>query len=403
VSWQRARHVADRLPADDPDRTSMRIAPRTLLCGTAWRVSASAAHTGFDELRDLAAAAGDKVSLAIGMTGLLMTQALHDRPRESSRLASEFTGLLESIGDPTLMLGLSFAAITAKYFAGEMTEILRLAQRAIDLAEGDPTKGNLIVGSPLAFAIDGRAGARWALGLAGWRDDFDQAIAVAGAVDPMLQVILIADYYTLALLNGSLLPDATALRDTAEALAIAERFGDDPALFMALEARGIVLVHQDGPQREHGFDLLAQVREAGLQKRISLLVVPVVDIQIAKERLRTGDLDGAIELSRTVIDDLFSRGEMIYRGPATSVLVEALLRRNADGDVQQAQAAIDRLAAVPTEPGFVLHELPLLRLRALLARAHGDEAAYHDYRDRYHDMATSLGFEGHMAWAEAMT
>jgi adenylate cyclase len=402
VSWQRARHVADRLPADDPDRTSMRIAPRTLLCGTAWRVSASVADTGFDELRDLAAAAGDTVSLAIGMTGLLMTQALHDRPRESSRLASEYTGLLDSIGDPTLMLGLSFAAITAKYFAGEMTETLRLAQRAIDLAEGDPTKGNLIVGSPLAFAIDGRAGARWALGLAGWRDDFDQAIAVAGAVDPMLQVILIADYYTLALLNGSLLPDATALRDTAEALAIAERFGDDPALFMALEARGIVLVHQDGPQREHGFDLLAQVREAGLQKRISLIVVPVVDLQIAKDRLRTGDLDGAIELSQTVIDDLFSRGEMIYRGPPTSVLVEALLRRNADGDVAHAQAAIDRLAAVPTEPGFVLHELPLLRLRALLACAHGDDTGYRDYRDRYRAMATSLGFEGHMKWAEAM-
>ncbi len=403
VSWQRARQIADRLPPDDPDRNSMRIAPRTLLCGTAWRVSASAADTGFDELRDLAAAAGDKVSLAIGMTGLLMTQALHDRPSESSRLASEYTGLLESIADPTLMLGLSFAAITAKYFAGEMTETLRLAQRAIDLAEGDPTKGNLIVGSPLAFAIDGRAGARWALGLAGWRDDFDQAIAVAGAVDPMLQVILIADYYTLALLNGSLLPDATALRDTAEALAIAERFGDDPALFVALEARGIVLVHQNGPQREHGFDLLAQVREAGLQKRISIMVVPVVDIQIAKERLRTGDLDGAIELSRTVIDDLFSWGEMIYRGPPTSVLVEALLRRNADGDVQQAQAAIDRLAAVPTEPGFVLHELPLLRLRALLARALGDETAYRDYRDRYRAMATDLGFEGHMKWAEAMS
>ena len=132
------------------------------------------------------------------------------------------------------------------------------------------------------------------------------------------------------------------------------------------------------------------------------MVVPVVDIQIAKERLRTGDLDGAIELSRAVIDDLFSRGEMIYRGPPTSILVEALLRRNADGDVQQAQAAIDRLAAVPTEPGFVLHELPLLRLRALLAQAQGDEAAYRDYRDRYRAMAKTLGFEGHIAWAEAM-
>jgi adenylate cyclase len=399
ASWRRAQQVADQLPADDPDRTSMRIAPRTLLCGTAWRVSVSIAGTGFDELRDLAAAAGDKVSLAIGMAGLLQTQALHDRPRESSRLASECTGLLESIGDPTLTLGLSCAAMTAKYFAGEMTETLRLAQHAIDLAGGDPTKGNLIVASPLAWAFDSRGGARWALGLAGWRSDFDQAIAVAAAVDPVLQAMLTADFYTLAVLNGSLLPDATALRDTAEALAMAERSGDDSALFVALEARGVVLVRQDGPEREHGFDLLVQVREVALQERITR---PQVDIQIAEERARTGDLDGAIDLSRAVTDDLFAAGEMIYRGPATAVLVDALLRRGSHTDVQEAQAAIDRLAAVPTDPGLVLHELPLLRLRALLAKAHGDEAGYCDYRDRYRAMARTLEFEGHMAWAEAM-
>jgi adenylate cyclase len=29
--------------------------------------------------------------------------------------------------------------------------------------------------------------------------------------------------------------------------------------------------------------------------------------------------------------------------------------------------------------------------------------AYRDYRDRYRAMATELGFEGHMKWAEAMT
>ena len=87
VSWQRARQVADQLPVDDPDRTSMRIAPRTLLCGTAWRVSVSVADTGFDELRDLAAAAGDKVSLAIGMAGLL-----HDTgtARPSSRVIARW-------------------------------------------------------------------------------------------------------------------------------------------------------------------------------------------------------------------------------------------------------------------------------------------------------------------------
>ena len=39
----------------------------------------------------------------------------------------------------------------------------------------------------------------------------------------------------------------------------------------------------------------------------------------------------------------------------------------------------------------MLHEIWLLRLRALLARAHGDEAAYRDYRDRYRD-------DGDIAW-----
>ena len=82
--------------------------------------------------------------------------------------------------------------------------------------------------------------------------------------------------------------------------------------------------------------------------------------------------------------------------------MEALLSRGTDTDVEDAQTAIDQLAAVPTEPGFVTHDLYLLRLRALLAHAYGDQATYRDYRDRYRHMAKTLGFEGHMKWAEAM-
>ena len=56
TSWGRAREVADMLPVDDPDRVSMSIAPRTLLCGTVWRAGGSVADTGFDQLRDLCTA-----------------------------------------------------------------------------------------------------------------------------------------------------------------------------------------------------------------------------------------------------------------------------------------------------------------------------------------------------------
>ena len=67
----------------------------------------------------------------------------------------------------------------------------------------------------------------------------------------------------------------------------------------------------------------------------------------------------------------------------------------------EAEAAIARLAALPAD-GSVIRDIWLLRLQALLARAHGDPAAYAHFRDRYRGMAKTLGFEGHIAWAEAM-
>jgi hypothetical protein len=188
-SWQRARNVADRLPADDPDRTSMQIAPHTLLCGTAWRAGGSVADTGFDELRDLCTAADDSVSLAIGMAGLILALATHNRYREASQVAPELSDLLESIGDPTLSVGLLFAAVYPKAVAGETTESLRLAQRVIDLADGDPTAGSMIMGSPLSMAIALRGFDRMCLGIPGWQDDADAAIAMAAPLDSTSHVL----------------------------------------------------------------------------------------------------------------------------------------------------------------------------------------------------------------------
>ena len=106
---------------------------------------------------------------------------------------------------------------------------------------------------------------------------------------------------------------------------------------------------------------------------------------------------------RAATDHLVREGQLLTWGmPATGVLVETLLDRGSDGDVAEAEAAIIRLADAPAEDGIVIRDIWLLRLHALLAHTHGDEAAYRDCRDRYRDMATSLGFEGHMAWADKM-
>jgi hypothetical protein len=106
---------------------------------------------------------------------------------------------------------------------------------------------------------------------------------------------------------------------------------------------------------------------------------------------------------RAAIDHLFREGRLLVWGiPATGVLVETLLDRGDESDVAEAEAAIERLATAPTDEGLVMREIWLLRLRALLARAHDDHTAYADLSDCYRNMANTLGFEGHVDWAEQM-
>src|SRR5271170_4271430 len=130
-SWERARTIAESVPAEDLDRSAMRIAPRTMLCGTARRVQEHVVDARFDELRELCAAAGDKASLVIGMAGLVMDNAYQGRMRKASQLASEVMTLIESVDDPTLTVGLSFAPIFAKVHSAEWSDVLRWSQRVI--------------------------------------------------------------------------------------------------------------------------------------------------------------------------------------------------------------------------------------------------------------------------------
>jgi hypothetical protein len=404
LSWERARKIADSLPAEDLNRAAMRIAPRTMLCGNAYRLHMNVAGARFEELRQLCTAAGDKASLAIGMAGLVIDHLYQDRMREASRLASEAMALIESVGDPTLTVGLSFAPIYAKGESTEWCDVLRWSRRVIDMADGDPSAGNLIFGSPLSLALTTRAMARWCLGRPGWRDDLQQGLAIARSADPLTYATVVGYVYLTGIPFGVLRPDDRAVCESEDALRIAERSGDDLAVAHARMALGFALVHcPTDAERDRGQKVLTELSEVLMRWGYLLCELPLVNVYVARERARREDPDEAIALMRSAVDHLFREGQLLWWGVlATGVLVETLLDRGADGDVAEAEAAIERLAAAPTDPGFVLHELALLRLRALLARTRGDAAAYADFGDRYRDMAKTLGFEGHIAWAEAM-
>jgi adenylate cyclase len=158
---------------------------------------------------------------------------------------------------------------------------------------------------------------------------------------------------------------------------------------------------RDGTDPAIGAEVLEEVVDLG-ERQDNRLGSIAPGIALASYRARFGSLDGAIRMARALVSETFSNGETILRGPATAALVEALLRRGAGDDVLEARTLIERLAAVPTEPEFVLFDLPLLRLRALLARSDGDDAGYRDFRDRYRAMAKAVDFQGHLKLAEAM-
>ena len=204
-------------------------------------------------------------------------------------------------------------------------------------------------------------------------------------------------------LNPSCLRPGTA--GVGDALRIAERSGDDVALDLAWAALGTALVHRHADaERSSGQKLLAEASEALLRRVQNRSELPIFEVYLAREQARRGDRDEAIPLMRAAVDHMVRQGQLLGTGiAATGILVETLLERGADGDVAEAEAAITRLADAPFDDELVIREIWLLRLRALLARAHGDEARYRELRDRYRQTAKTLEFEVHIDWAEAMT
>ncbi len=401
LGWERARRVADALPDDEPNRTVIRAAPRTLLCGSTWRIFGTTPEADFHELRELCLAVDDRRSLAIAMAGLAAELTIAARLREASELASELMILLEAIGDSTLTVALCFAPIVAKHETGELSDVLRWSHDVVEMAEGDPTKGNLIIDSPLSVALAWRGIARASFGRPGWRRDFDLAFEMARGSEALSTVLAINFKYNLGIPNGIFIADDATLREIHEALAIARRSGDDVALALSLHVLATALAYRDDPDRQPALEVMDEVRQLSVRDRFARTAIPIIDAWKAREQARQGDRDGALGQLRSVVAELRSAPQFARYIAVTPILVETLLSGADEADLREAEAVIDQLASAAGDD-LVLRDIMLLRLRTMLARARDDQQQYREYRDRYRGMAKSLGFAGHMKWAEAM-
>ncbi|WP_396926487.1 AAA family ATPase [Mycolicibacterium sp.] len=398
-SWERARRIADELPDDVPGRLTMRIAPRTMLCATDFHASAVDESKGrFSELRELCSAAGDKVSLAIGMTGQVTEYLYSGRTREAATLAAEHLELLDSIGDATLTVGLSFPAFVTWFSQVEVDQTSRWSQRVIELAGDDPAMGaGFGLGSPLAAALAFRGISRWWMGEPTWREDFRDAIAMGQQVDPVTLGFVLAWTYGAAIVYGVVRSDDTVVEVSQAAVDAAERLGNDNGelvLGVSLSYRG------DDADRERGLELIEKAL-AMFRVRVPSLV-PITTVLAARERARTGDRDAALMSMREAVDTLHTEDRWGWLVAGLAILVETLLERSSSADLTEAEEAIRSLEAFRLRHDSAILDITILRLRAMLAGARDDADAYRALANEYLGMAESLRFDGHIAWAKAM-
>lgn len=392
VSWERACRIADALPDDAPDVLAKRIAPRTMLCASGWQ-AIEESRDRIEELRTLCSEAADQVSLAIGMSGLATELLYSGRSVEGSRLMSEQMELMASIGDPAV-IALGMIAFNNWFDAGEFGEILRWSDAVIDLTEGDPSTGAGIgFGSPRAAALAWHGVAAWWLGLPDWRRYLSEAWAIAQTSDPTTSAMVIGWTFGLEIAFGVLRADDARLRTIAAAVETAEGSSTAALSIVTWTLAVALLDRPSAVDRQRGLDLMDEVHGMWVRESIDFLL-PVADFCSAAERCSRGECDVVIPVLREAVDDLHRAGRPFFGVLGIHALVESLVTRCGADDLAEAEEAIDLLVSWHGDSGSAVVAITELRLRALLARAHGDDVAYCALAQSYRSMAESLGFDG---------
>ncbi|WP_253867828.1 adenylate/guanylate cyclase domain-containing protein [Mycobacterium sp. GA-1285] len=406
ASWERAARAADAFPEGDPNRTALRIVPKTMLCMSTWRVGGGLAETGFEELRELCEGSGDGLSLAIGMYGQIALLSFQHRHREASALASEQFELLQRCDGAVTALAYIHAGVMAKVLAGEAREARHIADWAAGLLEGytGADMSDDQVRTALATALIWGSVAKCVLGESDWLQSARRSAALEREVHPVrtLLVFIIGICYSFGMHTKAIVPDDRTVADTEEAVRKGREIGDVLALATACSALGLVLTSQaTEAERRRGLEAL---RESCELYEPNSIFAPAVGarVRIAEIPAALGDLDDAIEDLRSIVNTLVRNEEKLFSVEATAVLVESLLRRGGADDLREAAEHVDRFAGMPTEPGVAINEIQLLRMRARLAEAQGDAGAFRDLVERYRALAVSLGFKGHIQLADAM-
>ncbi|MEA2471354.1 MAG: hypothetical protein QOE38_2353, partial [Thermoleophilaceae bacterium] len=140
--WGKVRELADALP-ESAETAALGLTARIFALQFGWRlgISQEEAEALFVEAERLALSAGDDRAraLLIGTYGAVRGVGGGD-VRTMATLTRQAIAIAEQVGDPALYMAISGGAY-ALFCSGEYREAVAICDRAIELADGDPTVG----------------------------------------------------------------------------------------------------------------------------------------------------------------------------------------------------------------------------------------------------------------------
>ncbi|OBF96101.1 adenylyl cyclase [Mycobacterium sp. 852002-51152_SCH6134967] len=391
MGWENARRIADQLHDNDSDVIAMRVAPRTMLMSTLLYVGdASDTDERYEDFRDLAMAAGDLKSLALGTAGRMFSLTVNDfRVSDAAAMLPHLDALAASIELDAATRGIILNAIAFTQFAScefdaalqTVTEIVNLLPDApaVEVAPAVALRG--VIEACLGESETGRRHLE---------EGYRQARSLPPINYASVQVYW-AVMVTLGLCEAGHLVD-----NTHDALSRAKAFGDACGIVIAQWTYGTVLLRAGEEHRGKAIDALRKARADINKYRVGVVGLTTIGRDLAMDAAGQGKLDQAITELRVVRAQ--SKGcSPVFGVVAQEALVELLVERGTADDL----AEVHRIVAQwhDERPGAPALDLWWMKSRTLLAKVEDRSDDYVDLAGRYLELCETLDARGRLAEA----
>jgi class 3 adenylate cyclase/tetratricopeptide (TPR) repeat protein len=391
--WRKVRELADAQPESE-ETTALGLRARISSLNYGWRlgISHEETETLFNQAEQIASQAGDVRSRAILLASYAIVKGLSDGDlREYVRLARQAMALAEESGDPALYVGL--ATPFALFLVGEYREGVAICDRAIELADGDPTLGaGILYGCPYAFYCAFKGFLLAELGeLEEGRRLIERGRKIAREQGDV-EVVGWSHMYSAWMAYFAGEPEA-ALGHAQQALEIAERIGGSFSraaawffLGAAERMRGEWRRAIEAIKRAQAIALEGRTAVEGEGWRLALL---------GESSLGLGDPERARALVQEGLEFARARGHVPGKMLASLSLARVLLGSAGTAARAQIEAVLARALELAREKGAKAYE-PLVHVElAELARQSGDEEGRERELREAHRLFSEIGASGH--------